>query len=306
MSLGSVATKAAGAAASSSSSTKSSVASAGTSVAKAASGVATTPAKTSAAPVNPSGPTGVAAIANAFGSGASTSSSSSSPAVVKTISAAGSAAAAGADKSSGTKTAAVSAAASSAVGSAAKTANAAAIDSYANNSASAGVGVWAAEKGGVDLALAARTAGAFAALGALAGVFWLGGTSPAGGDSEKDFEAWVNANLANTKASGTKSSTASPELPDDLVGTQDARAGTSGKRHISGPLDTKNGGTGNAAKDFEKLTGGRYRDAPANSGLPEGAKVGDNGIILRPGANGSGARIDIPAVGGKPHETLHY
>jgi hypothetical protein len=139
----------------------------------------------------------------------------------------------------------------------------------------------------------------------LAGVFWLGGTSPAGGESEKQFEAQVNANLANTKAGDGKPA-AGPALPGGLVGTQDSKAGTSGNRHISGPLDPKSGGTGNATKDFEKLTGGKYKDAPANSGLPAGAKVGENGIILRPGTSGSGARIDIPAVGGKTHETLHY
>src|SRR5262249_40230875 len=48
-----------------------------------------------------------------------------------------------------------------------------------------------------------------------------------------------------------------PPLPEDLVGTQDKYSGPKGNRHVSGPLDPSNGGTGNAQKDFDKLTGGQ-------------------------------------------------
>lgn len=41
-------------------------------------------------------------------------------------------------------------------------------------------------------------------------------------------------------------------------------------------------------------------------GLGGGSRVGENGIILRPETDKSGPRIDIPAKGDKPHETLHY
>ncbi|MDH4319592.1 MAG: hypothetical protein OEV64_14485, partial [Desulfobulbaceae bacterium] len=95
----------------------------------------------------------------------------------------------------------------------------------------------------------------------------------------------------------------SPSLPNDLVGVQDDKAGQQGNRHKSGPLATENGGTGDAGKDFDKLTGGK---SSPGTGKLDGAKVGDNGIILRPGKEGSGPRIDIPANGDKPHETLHY
>jgi hypothetical protein len=50
---------------------------------------------------------------------------------------------------------------------------------------------------------------------------------------------------------------------------------------------------------FDKLTGAR---SPT---LPDGTRVGPNGVRLRPDA-GDGARIDIPANGGKKHETIHF
>ena len=94
--------------------------------------------------------------------------------------------------------------------------------------------------------------------------------------------------------------------PDGLVGEQDDKAGQRGNRHNSGPLTPENGGTGNAAEDFGTLTGGESAPAGEDSGLPEGSQVGSNGVILRPGTSTSGPRIDIPASGDKPHETLHY
>ena len=96
-----------------------------------------------------------------------------------------------------------------------------------------------------------------------------------------------------------------PELPTDLVGDQsDDRAGQSrGKRHNSGPLTPENGGSGNAEDDFEKLTGGTGKPV---EGRKEGTRKGDNGVTIRPGKEGEGLRIDIPANGDKPPETLHY
>ena len=96
-----------------------------------------------------------------------------------------------------------------------------------------------------------------------------------------------------------------PPLPGGLVGDQtDPRAGpSSGKRHNSGPLTPENGGTGNANDDFDKLTGGTGTSPP---GRAPGTVRGDNGVTIRPGKLGEGPRIDIPANGTKPPETLHY
>ena len=95
-------------------------------------------------------------------------------------------------------------------------------------------------------------------------------------------------------------------VPSGLVGTQDGKSGQAGGRHNSGPLDPAHGGSGDAARDFNTLTGGKTGPAPAGSNYPPGTQVGDNGISLRPARGNSGPRIDIPANGGKPHETLHY
>lgn len=98
----------------------------------------------------------------------------------------------------------------------------------------------------------------------------------------------------------------SPAAPGGLVGEQDAGSRTQGGRHNSGPLAPENGGTGNAEEDFGNLTGGASSPAPDGSRLPAGSQVGENGVIYRPGTGSSGPRIDIPASGDKPHETLHY
>ncbi|HEX7031208.1 MAG TPA: RHS repeat-associated core domain-containing protein, partial [Gammaproteobacteria bacterium] len=100
------------------------------------------------------------------------------------------------------------------------------------------------------------------------------------------------------------SESTSPEIPEGLVGEQDGKGGSKKGRHNSGPLSEENGGTGSAEKDFEKLTGGNSGPAPEGSRLPEGSRVGENGIVLRPSENGP--RIDIPSNGDKPRETLHY
>ena len=95
-----------------------------------------------------------------------------------------------------------------------------------------------------------------------------------------------------------------PKLPNGLVGVQDGKGGRTKGRHNSGPLAPENGGTGDAQKDFDKLTGGKSGAAPQGSGYPPGTQIGDNGITIRPGPNGP--RIDIPSNGTKPTETLHY
>ena len=102
----------------------------------------------------------------------------------------------------------------------------------------------------------------------------------------------------------TKAPTA--PLPSGLVGTQDAKSGPQGDRHNSGPLDPTHGGIGNAERDFGTLTGGKSGPAPAGKNYPPGTQVGDNGTALRPAKGDAGPRIDIPANGDKPHETLHY
>lgn len=96
----------------------------------------------------------------------------------------------------------------------------------------------------------------------------------------------------------------SADLPDGLVGTQDSKSKQQGNRQNNGPLAPEYGGTGNAEDDFEHLTGGSNQ--PASENYPEGTRIGDNGITLRPSKGKDGPRIDIPAKGEKPHETLHY
>ncbi|WP_244121084.1 filamentous hemagglutinin N-terminal domain-containing protein [Burkholderia gladioli] len=110
-------------------------------------------------------------------------------------------------------------------------------------------------------------------------------------------------NSSDTESAGAQDV---PSVPTDLVGEQDSKSGQRGNRNISGPLSPENGGTGDARKDFDKLTGGQSSPAPASSNYPPGTLTGPNGIAYRPGKNGSGERIDIPANGSKPHETLHY
>ncbi|HWX67640.1 MAG TPA: RHS repeat-associated core domain-containing protein [Rhodanobacter sp.] len=97
-----------------------------------------------------------------------------------------------------------------------------------------------------------------------------------------------------------------PALPGGLVGTNDGKGGQQGGRINSGPLDPAHGGTGDAEKDFGKLTGGEAQPAPSDSKFPAGTILGDNGVIFRPSTTKDGPRIDIPANGDKPHETLHY
>lgn len=101
-----------------------------------------------------------------------------------------------------------------------------------------------------------------------------------------------------------------PPVPDKIVGDQsDPRAGTSnsGNRHNSGPLTPENGGTGDAERDFDHLTGGTGKPFPESDSRSKnpGAQVGDNGIWIRPDGR-DGPRIEIPGNGTKLPETLHY
>ncbi|MFC3378605.1 RHS repeat domain-containing protein [Rugamonas sp. CCM 8940] len=115
------------------------------------------------------------------------------------------------------------------------------------------------------------------------------------------------------EAQSENGTNSAPPVPGDLVGDQsDPRAGpgNSGKRHTSGPLTPGNGGTGDAEKDFDKLTGGTGKPFPGSDGRSKipGAQVGDNGVWIRPGTKnpGDGPRIEIPGNGNKLPETLHY
>ena len=108
----------------------------------------------------------------------------------------------------------------------------------------------------------------------------------------------IGAAINSTGAQGDNKGAQSPPLPGGLVGTQDNKSGPQGNRHNSGPLAPDNGGKGDAGKDFGKLTGGKIGE----SGKYPGVR-GENGIGMRPGKEGEGPRIDIPANGNKPAET---
>ncbi len=106
---------------------------------------------------------------------------------------------------------------------------------------------------------------------------------------------------SSSSGSGQQGGDKAPPVPDKLVGTVDDKSGQQGGRVNNGPLGPDNGGTRDAAKDFGKLTGGKIGE----SGKYPGVR-GENGIGMRPGKEGEGPRIDIPANGNKPAETLHY
>ena len=96
-----------------------------------------------------------------------------------------------------------------------------------------------------------------------------------------------------------------PPLPEGPVGVQDGRGGRNRNRgQMSGPLAPEHGGTGNADEDFEVLGGPNSGPPPEGSTLPPGSRQAPNGVQIRPGPRGP--RIDIPANGTKPPETLHY
>jgi RHS repeat-associated protein len=147
---------------------------------------------------------------------------------------------------------------------------------------------------------------------------WVGAAGGVWGAYEITSDVF-NAIKADTGKDGTDAvsngngTNSAPPVPGDLVGDQsDPRAGpgNSGKRHTSGPLTPENGGTGDAEKDFDKLTGGTGKPFPGSDGRSKipGAQVGDNGVWIRPGTKnpGDGPRIEIPGNGNKLPETLHY
>ena len=110
-----------------------------------------------------------------------------------------------------------------------------------------------------------------------------------------------NSSSNSSGSEGGQSGGKSPPVPDKLVGTVDDKSGQQGDRVNNGPLAPGNGGSGDAAKDFGKLTGGKTGESSKYPGVR-----GENGIGMRPGKEGEGPRIDIPANGNKPAETLHY
>jgi RHS repeat-associated protein len=118
-------------------------------------------------------------------------------------------------------------------------------------------------------------------------------------------------NNGNNEGSSSSASATAPPVPTDIVGDQSSsQAGETknGKRHTSGPLTPANGGTGDAKKDFDHLTGGTGKPMPGNdsrSSVP-GAQIGANGVWIRPGEGDKGSRIEIPGNGTKLPETLHY
>jgi hypothetical protein len=54
------------------------------------------------------------------------------------------------------------------------------------------------------------------------------------------------------------------------------------------------------AAAVDRLTGGNVNASG------DGHMVCPNGVRIRRGNPGEGPRIDIPAVAGKPHETIHF
>ena len=128
-------------------------------------------------------------------------------------------------------------------------------------------------------------------------------TIAVGAKALSDTAKIVQSTSSNSSSSGSgqQGGDKAPSVPDKLVGTVDDKSGQQGGRVNNGPLAPDNGGTGDAAKDFGKLTGGKIGE----SGKYPGVR-GENGIGMRPGKEGEGPRIDIPANGNKPAETLHY
>ena len=83
----------------------------------------------------------------------------------------------------------------------------------------------------------------------------------------------------------------SPELPTDLTG-QNPRPGSGNRTNTDLP--------GGSQGVFDGLSGGN------STTLPDGTQVAPNGIRYRPGKDDKGPRIDIPANGSRPHETIHF
>jgi hypothetical protein len=98
--------------------------------------------------------------------------------------------------------------------------------------------------------------------------------------------------LTNAGVPNVVSQDGSSTLPGDLLGNNGRPGGKRINTDLPGVNPTPD-------ELFDKLTGGK------NTVLPDGTKVGDNGVRLRPD-QGQGQRLDIPANGDKPHETIHF
>jgi len=80
-------------------------------------------------------------------------------------------------------------------------------------------------------------------------------------------------------------------LPTDLTG-QNPRDGSG--RRVNTDLP------GGSKDVFDQLSGGRSTDQG------DGTKIAPNGVRWRPGVGDQGPRVDIPANGARPHETIHF
>jgi filamentous hemagglutinin len=94
-----------------------------------------------------------------------------------------------------------------------------------------------------------------------------------------------------TWASEATGTSRTPDLPDGLTG-ENPREGSGSRINTDLP--------GDAQGVFDRLTGGQSRTEPG------GHRVGPNGVRLRPGTQSKGPRVDIPAKGQRPHETIHF
>jgi len=104
--------------------------------------------------------------------------------------------------------------------------------------------------------------------------------------------ALINVALVSSTASDDTilSAEQGTELPEDLTGNN-PREG-SGRTNTDLPGDSQG--------VFDRLSGGK------STTQPDGSKVAPNGVRFRPGQDGKGPRIDIPAKGSRSHETIHF
>ena len=96
---------------------------------------------------------------------------------------------------------------------------------------------------------------------------------------------WTGRNIFKNDTSN------SPSLPDGLVG--DNPRETKGRTNTDLPASK-------FPETVQDLTGGNISPDTTTGHL-----CCDNGVRIRPG-DGSGPRIDIPANGSKPRETIHF
>jgi RHS repeat-associated protein len=129
--------------------------------------------------------------------------------------------------------------------------------------------------GGCALGMPAGIVGG-AALGAMVGGFGY------------DAIAKISSVLSS---SANAEGTAAPDLPTGLTG-DNPRQGSGNRINTDLP--------GGAQDVFDRLGGGK---ATTHN---DGTQVAPNGVRLRPEKNGQGPRVDIPANGSRPHETIHF